>query len=134
MNRTEDLGKLILRLTIGVLLMMHGIYKLMNGFDGIIALVTANNWPAWVAYGVLIGEILAPALVIIGILTRLGALVIVINLAVAVYLAHFHQFFQISKAGGWILELQGMFFFGALAITLLGAGKYSLAGTRGRLN
>jgi putative oxidoreductase len=116
------------------MLLMHGLYKLINGFDGITAVVTVNNWPHWIAYGVLIGEILAPALILIGIMTRIAAVVIVINMAVAVYLAHAHQLLQLSKTGGWMLELQGMFFFCALAIALLGAGKYSLGGTRGRLN
>ncbi len=134
MNRTDDAGKLVLRLSLGIMLLMHGLYKLINGFDGITAIVTANNWPHWIAYGVLIGEILAPALIVIGILTRLGAAVIAINMAIAVYLAHFHQLMQVSKSGGWMLELQGMFFFAAIAIALLGAGKYSLAGVRGRLN
>ncbi len=134
MNHTDDAGKLVLRLSLGIMLLMHGLYKLINGFDGISAVVTANHWPHWIAYGVLVGELLAPALIVIGILTRIGAAVIVINMAVAVYLAHSHQLLQISKTGGWMLELQGMFFFAALAIALLGAGKYSLGGARGRFN
>ena len=39
-----------------------------------------------------------------------------------------------SKTGGWALELQGMFFFAALAVALLGAGRLSMGGINGRLN
>jgi putative oxidoreductase len=53
---------------------------------------------------------------------------------VAVALAHGSQFFTLSKTGGWALELQGFYFFIALAIALLGAGRYSLAGPSGKWN
>jgi putative oxidoreductase len=134
MFRSDDAGKLILRLTLGVLLLMHGLHKLMNGIDGINAVVIANGWPQWIAYGVLVGEVLAPALIILGVITRAAALVIAINMLVAIYLAHGHQLLQLSKTGGWILELQAMFLFMAIVIAFLGAGHYSLGGTRGRLN
>lgn len=134
MFRADDAGKLILRLTLGMLLLMHGLHKLMNGIDGINAIVIANGWPQWIAYGVLVGEVLAPALIILGVITRAAALVIAINMLVAIYLAHGHQLLQLTKTGGWILELQAMFLFVSIVIAFLGAGHYSLGGTRGRMN
>jgi putative oxidoreductase len=134
MFRADDAGKLILRLTLGMLLLMHGLHKLMNGIDGINAIVIANGWPQWIAYGVLVGEVLAPALIILGVITRAAALVVAVNMLVAIYLAHGHQLLQLTKTGGWILELQAMFLFVAIVIAFLGAGHYSLGGTRGRLN
>jgi putative oxidoreductase len=134
MNHYDDIGKLVLRLSVGILLLMHGLFKLLHGISGISALIQANGWPVWIAYGVYIGEIIAPALLILGLFTRAGAAVIVVNMLVAVYLAHGHQLFHLTKSGGWLLELQGLYLFGALAITLLGAGRFSVGGTRGRLN
>lgn len=134
MNRYDDIGKLVLRLSVGILMLMHGLHKLMFGISGISAMVQANGWPAWVSYGVFVGEIIAPALIIIGLLTRASALVVVINMIVAVYLAHSHQLFHLTKTGGWLLELQGLYLFGALAIALLGAGRFSVGGLQGRLN
>ena len=52
MNRFDDAGKLLLRLTIGILLLMHGLFKLANGIESITALVLAQGWPAWIAFGV----------------------------------------------------------------------------------
>jgi putative oxidoreductase len=83
---------------------------------------------------VFIGEIIAPALLILGLLTRASAVVIVLNMLMAVYLAHSHQLFHLTKSGGWLLELQGLYLFGALAIALLGAGRFSVGGARGRMN
>ncbi|MDN4016784.1 DoxX family protein [Zwartia panacis] len=134
MNRYDDIGKLVLRLSVGILLLMHGLHKLMNGIGGISAMVQANGWPFWVAYGVYIGEIIAPVLLIVGLLTRISAVVVVLNMLVAVYLAHSHQLFHLTKTGGWLLELQGLYLFGALAIALLGAGRFSVGGAQGRLN
>ena len=134
MQRTDDMGKLVLRLCVGILILMHGLYKLINGPAGIIALVSANGWPAWVGYLVLVGEVLAPALIIIGLFTRLGAFIIFVNMIAAVYLAHGHQILNLGTQGGYMLELQAMFLFGALAVMLLGAGQFSLAGSRGKLN
>lgn len=134
MNHYDDIGKLVLRLSVGILLLMHGLFKLMHGIAGISALVQANGWPVWIAYGVFIGEIIAPALLILGLLTRAGAVVIVLNMLMAVYLAHSHQLFHLTKSGGWLLELQGLYLFGALAIALLGAGRFSVGGARGRMN
>lgn len=134
MNRYDDIGKLVLRLSVGILMLMHGLHKLMYGISGISAMVQANGWPVWVSYGVFVGEIIAPVLIIIGLLTRASAFVLVINMIVAVYLAHSHQLFHLTKTGGWLLELQGLYLFGALAIALLGAGRFSVGGSQGRLN
>lgn len=130
----QDTGKLVLRLALGLLILFHGVSKLMNGIDPILAGVTSAGLPRAFGYLVYVGEVLAPTLVVIGFVTRPAALIIAINMIVAVYLVHTSQFFTLSKAGGWALELQGMYFFTAIAIALLGAGRYSVGGTRSRWN
>jgi putative oxidoreductase len=129
-----DTGKLVLRLALGLLILLHGISKVMNGVDPILAGVTKAGLPQAFGYLVYVGEVLAPILIIIGFLTRPAALIIVINMIFAIYLVHTSQFFTLSKTGGWALELQGMYLFVALAIALLGAGRFSLGGTASRWN
>lgn len=73
-------------------------------------------------------------LLIIGVYTRLGGLIIAINMLVAILLAHTGQIGSLTNNGGWALELQGMFLFSALAIAFMGAGRFSLAGNGGRWN
>jgi putative oxidoreductase len=121
MSASEDLGKLILRITLAILILLHGIAKLQNGIDFISGMVTNAGLPAIFAYGVYVGEVLAPLLVLVGLLTRPAAWLIVINMIVAIALVHMNELFTLSKSGGWALELQGMFLFSAVAVALLGA-------------
>ncbi|NGM88644.1 DoxX family protein [Parapusillimonas sp. SGNA-6] len=131
---TDDLGKLILRLTIGILILFHGAAKLMNGVGGIEGMVVARGLPAFFAWGVYIGEVLAPLLLILGVYTRLGAWLIAINMVVAVVLAHSTHLLLLSGSGGWRLELQALFLFGSVAVALFGAGRYSIGGKGGKWN
>ena len=135
MTAAEETGKLVLRLSVGILILLHGIAKLQNGIDGIMGMVSGMGLPAELAYGVYIGEVLAPILLIIGLWTRPAALIIAINMLMAIYLAHAAQLGMLNeKTGGWALELQGMFLFGAIAVALLGAGRFSLGGATGKFN
>lgn len=128
MTRSEDIGKLVLRLALGVLILLHGIAKVGKGMDGIGGMLTAHGLPAILAYGVYLGELVAPALVIIGLFTRPAAVVIAINMVVAIWLAHANQLTSITNNGGWALELQGMFLFTALALALIGGGRIGVGG------
>jgi putative oxidoreductase len=130
----QDTGKLVLRLVLGILILLHGISKIMNGIDPVLAGVTKVGLPQAFGYLVYVGEVVAPLLLIVGFLTRAAALVIVINMLFAVYLVHTTQIFTLGKQGGWALELQGMYLFVALAIALLGAGRYSVGRAAGRWN
>ena len=121
-----DLGKLILRLTLGGLLLFHGISKLLNGTGFIEGLLASHGIPAFFAYGVFIGELLAPLMVILGYHTRIGALLIVFNMLVAIALVHTQELLKLGGNGGWALELQGFFLFTALALIFLGPGRYKL--------
>ena len=53
---------------------------------------------------------------------------------VALSLAHVSQIFTLNQQGGWAIELQGMYLFGAIAVALLGAGRYSVGGLGGQYN
>jgi putative oxidoreductase len=83
---------------------------------------------------VYLGEVIAPFMVIVGYYTRLAALAIVINMVVAVWLFHTRDLFQfqLAKGGGYALELQMLYLFGAGAIFFLGGGRYSVSKGAGR--
>ena len=134
MIRSDDTGKLVLRLALGILILLHGIAKLSNGVGFISGMLTSHGLPGALAYLVYVGEILAPVLLIVGIYTRPAAWIMVINMLVAIWLVHIKDIGVIGKTGGWALELQGMFLFSALAVAFLGAGRFSLGGTGGKYN
>ena len=133
-SQTDDVGKLVLRVTVGVMVLMHGIAKIVNGPGHILGMMDKIGMPPEFGYLVYVGEVLAPILLIIGLLTIPAALIVVINMLFAIVLVHSHQLLTLSQSGGWALELQGMFLFGALAVAFLGAGRYSVGGPYGKWN
>jgi putative oxidoreductase len=134
MQGSNDLGKLVLRVVLGALILCHGVSKLMHGADPVFGMVAAAGLPSILAYGVYVGEVLAPLLLLLGVWSRVGALIIAINMLAAIALAHAGQIAMLNETGGWALELQGMFLGTALAVALLGAGRFSLGGGSGRWN
>jgi putative oxidoreductase len=127
----EDIGKLALRIALGVLILFHGVAKLTGGIDFITEVVVNAGLPSFVAYGVYVGEVVAPLMVIAGWHTRAGAALIALNMLFAIGLVHVAELLEIGPSGGWALELQGMFLFGALAVELLGPGRFSVDARRG---
>jgi len=130
----SDTAKLLLRLALGLLILLHGISKIRGGPGFILDVVEKAGLPHPFGYLVYVGEVLAPLLVILGLWTRAAALVIAINMVVAILLVHTGQLLQLSPEGGWALELQGLYLAVPIAIALLGAGRYSLGGVNGRWN
>lgn len=125
---SADLGRLALRVALGALILLHGIAKLRGGIDFVEHSVAAAGLPSFLAYGVYVGEVLAPLAVISGWYARVGAALIAVNMLFAFGLVHRGDLFVLNGQGGWALELQGMFFAVALALVLLGPGRYSLNG------
>ena len=134
MQITSDLGKFVLRLTLGTLLLLHGVDKISTGAVSILGLMSKTGLPPVLGYLVYVGEVLAPLLLIVGLWTRPAALVVAINMVVAVLLVHTAQLGELTKNGGWALELQGFYFFTAVAIAFLGAGGFSVGRENGTLN
>ncbi len=126
-SRLDDQGKLILRFAIGGILLIHGVSKLQNGIGFVQQMVNQNGLPAFVAYGVYAGEVVAPLLVIAGILTRPAALIMALDVVGAVYMARRADIARITPGGAWAIEVEALLILGALAIACLGAGRMAVA-------
>lgn len=122
----EDIGKLILRVSIAVLMLFHGFSKLQNGIDGIKFLVTSAGLPEFFAYGVFLGEIVFPILIILGLFTRISSLFFALTMVFAIFLAHGGEIFALEKTGGPVIELALLYLLASISIMFIGAGKYSL--------
>ena len=134
MLRSEDAGKLVLRLGLGLIILVHGISKLSGGLGYISGLLTSHDLPPALAYLVYVGEIVAPLLLILGLYSRPAASIVAINMIAAIGLVRYKDMFVISKTGGWGMELEGLLLVAAIAVALLGAGRFSLGRIDNKLN
>lgn len=124
--RNTDIGKLITRVTLGFILLFHGIFKFTHGVDWLTQMLAQRGLPPFFGYGVYIGEIVAPILVILGLLTRPAALVIAFNMLMAISLVLSDKIFTVNeRGGGWSIELEAFILLTALAVFFLGPGRYS---------
>ena len=127
MNFASDIprqpaGVLLLRFTVAGLMLFHGVAKLIGGVGPIENMLASRGFPGWLAFVVFVDEVIAPLLVIVGIQVRAAALVMAVNMVVAIALAHPGDVFAIGKQGGYALELQAFFLLNSVAVAML-AGR-----------
>ena len=121
-------AKRLLGLGLGVLLLFHGVDKLLNGIDGIIEMVNGLNLPyekytQYLAYGVYLGEVIAPVLLILGRYVRMAGFLIVINMLVAMVLTHTGTIFSLAEHGAWVIELPMLYLIMGLTLAVWGKEK-----------
>jgi putative oxidoreductase len=126
--KNDDTGKLLLRLTVGFLALFHGVAKVLHpeSLEFIGGRLTGIGLPEALVYSVYIGEIVAPLLLITGVLARWGGLLLFVNMLFAIGLAHMGDLLSLTEHGGYSLELQFFYLFGGLAVVFLGSGRYAL--------
>ena len=129
----EDIGKLVLRLTTAGLILFHGIAKIVHGVSFIGGAFASHGLPAFIAYLVYVGEVIAPLFIIAGLWTRVASLIVVINMIVAILLAAYPNTLVIQRTGAWGLETEAFYLLTALVIFFIGAGKYSVRQGKGLL-
>jgi putative oxidoreductase len=135
-SHTRELSWLVVRLTAGGMLLVHGIVKTMAAADkGLAAWVAGfaagglarrGIEPAVpLAYAVLAIETIGAVLIILGLFTRFAAAAAAIEFALITFVAHWANGFGFSSSGGgWEYPLfWGLILF---AIALRGGGPYSL--------
>ena len=118
--RNQDLGLLVLRISVGGLLLFHGVAKLLHGVGFIEGMLAALGLPGFIAYGCLLAELVGAAFILVG------------NMLVAILMAHGAMIFSLDPTtGGLAIEDPLLFLLGALALCFTGGGKYAV--TKGNL-
>lgn len=121
-----DVGIFILRLTIAILMLFHGYGKIVHGTGFVEQMLLENNLPVYIAYGVYLGEIVAPIFLILGYKVRFSALLIVITMIIAVYLVHAKDILVLSKYGVPVLETVYFYIFCSIALIFTGSGRIAI--------
>lgn len=126
MFNSVDIAKLILRLSVGIMILFHGVDKIINGISGVKHLTTDAGLPEFLAYGVYVGEIVVPILIILGLYARIASLVLAFNMLFAIFLAYGGSLFVLGKHGAPLIELPFLYLVMSILIFLLGSGKYAV--------
>ncbi len=124
-SRRVDTGLLILRIVIGIVFLMHGGQKLfVYGFAGVTGAFGQMGIPMPAVTGPLaaIVEFLAGGALVFGLLTRLAALGLAIDMLGAILLVHLKGGFFLPTGYEFAFTLLGA----SAAIAIAGAGYYSL--------
>ncbi len=126
MFQSNDITKLFLRLSLGVMMLFHGVEKIIHGIKGVKYLTVNAGLPEFLAYGVYVGEIVMPILIILGLYARVASLLLAFNMLVAIFLAYEDSLFELNKHGAPVFELPFLYFILSMLVFLFGSGKYSI--------
>jgi len=126
MFQNSDIGKLIIRLSLGILMLFHGVDKIRNGIGGVKHLVTKAGLPEFLAYGVYVGEVLMPIFIILGLYARVASVVVGFTMVFAIFLAYGGALFALGKHGAPVIELPLFYLILCVSVFFLGSGRYAL--------
>ena len=121
LNNLQPLGALIMRLALGVSMAVHGYEKVIphGALHHHVHYVVSLGLPYWLGYVSAYTEFIGGILLIIGLLTRVAAALIAINMLVAFFYVGLHQGFGIYNS---ILALVAL----GMMLTFYGAGALAL--------
>jgi putative oxidoreductase len=121
-GRLASVGLLLLRLSVGVLMIHHGQEKLADPQQFANTYVASLHlpFPLFFAYAAGFSELIGSWLLILGLFTPLGALALTGTMTVAAY-----QHISTAGLNIYVLELVLLYLGGSLALLLNGPGRFS---------
>ncbi|HKI01818.1 MAG TPA: DoxX family protein [Thermoanaerobaculia bacterium] len=134
MQTDADVGMLIVRLTLGIVMFPHGAQKLLGwfgggGFSATMAGMTAMGLPAAVVFLVILAEFFGALSLITGFLGRVGAFGVLSVMLGAIFLVHLPNGFFMNWMGsqkGEGFEYHLLAIGMALAVLVKGSGALSI--------
>ena len=122
LDRLQPLALLVMRLALGAVMAVHGYHKVFGGLHHHVQFVSSLGLPGWTAYLSAFAEFLGGLLVLLGLLTRVAAFAICIDLCVAIAKVHLHN--GLTGNGGYEFPLALATL--AFALIFFGAGPIAL--------
>ena len=126
LDRLHPLALITLRVVLGVIMVAHGSQKVFGGVGQITGMVSKLGFPAWMGYLVAATEFGGGILLIAGLLTRLAALAVCIEMVVAVLKVHLPNGLKGAGPGKPGYEFPLACAAIAFSLLFLGAGPISL--------
>lgn len=128
----ENFGKLVLRFTVGGIILFHGIYKLQHGIGWMEGPLSNWHLPLWLGYAVYLAEVVAPLMLFLGWMTRLAALFIMADMLFAICMVVHDNIFKVKGSGAWGIETEAFLLLSSLALVFLGGGRFAIASGKSR--
>ncbi|MFZ0761764.1 MAG: DoxX family protein [Candidatus Sulfotelmatobacter sp.] len=91
LDRLQPIALLVMRLSLGAVMVGHGYHKVFGGLHHYAQFITGFGLPAWSAYLSAFAEFFGGLLILLGLFTRLAAFAICIDMCVAIAKVHFHN-------------------------------------------
>ncbi len=127
LDRLQPLALVVMRIVVGAIMIAHGYPKVFGGLHHHVGFVSSLGLPGWLAYFSAFAEFFGGILVIAGLVTRIAAAAILIDLAVAIAKVHWRH--GLTGQGGMELPLAVATM--AFALIFFGAGPIALDAIRG---
>ena len=125
LDRLQPLALLVMRLTLGLIMTVHGSQKVFGGLHQFANVVHGMGIPAWLGYMAAFVELLGGLMILVGFFTGAAAFAICIDLIVAIWKVHWQQGFTISDGRiGYEFALSAATI--AFALIFFGGGPISL--------
>ena len=128
LDRVQPLGFFILRVVLGIIMVVHGYHKVFGGLHHHAQFVASLGMPAWLGYVSAFTEFLGGIALIAGVLTRIAAFAVCIDMCVAIAKVHWHN--GLTGQGGFEFPLSLAAI--AFALIFIGAGPISVDWLTGR--
>lgn len=91
LDRLQPLALLVMRLTVGVIMLVHGYQKVFHNLKPFAQMVAHMGMPQWLGYVAAFTELIGGLLILAGFFTRAAAFAICIDLCVAIWKVHLHN-------------------------------------------
>jgi putative oxidoreductase len=121
-ERLQPLALLFMRLTLGVIMIVHGYHKVFGGLHHHADFVASLGFPHWLGYVSSFTEFLGGLLILAGLFTRIAAFAICVDLVVAIWKVHLHNGLTGDHGMEFPLAVATL----AFALIFFGAGPIAL--------
>jgi putative oxidoreductase len=122
LDRLQPLALLVMRLSLGVIMVAHGYHKVFGGLHHHAQMVAGLGLPAWLGYVSSFTEFFGGLLLLVGLFTRCAAIAVCIDLIVAIWKVHWHNGLTGDHGYEFPLAVATL----AFALIFFGAGPIAL--------
>ena len=122
LDRLQPLALVVMRLTVGAIMLVHGSHKVFGGLHHHAQMVAGLGLPAWLGYVSAFAEFLGGLMLLVGFFTRVAACVVCFDLIVAIWKVHWHNGLTGDHGYEFPLAVATL----ALALIFFGAGPIAL--------